>query len=146
MSSGYYTVYVRRIGNLLSLGPHWGSKKRFFLCCLIFSCTYDVAISIKDTVKKMFFVLCYIFLYICCCHFNQNNAKNKFFVLCNISLFICCCDFNQNIAKKHLISKQLKANGLEDFPFKLDSNSLKKIIQGGFEPSPSSLLKMGHGK
>ena len=35
-----------------------------------------------------------------------------------------------NIAKKHLISKQLKANGLEDFPFKLDSNSLKKIIQG----------------
>ena len=35
-----------------------------------------------------------------------------------------------NIAKKHLISKQLKANGLEDFPFKLDSNYLKKIIQG----------------
>ena len=35
-----------------------------------------------------------------------------------------------NIAKKHLINKQLKANGLEDFPFKLDSNSLKKIIQG----------------
>ena len=35
-----------------------------------------------------------------------------------------------NIAKKHLISKQLKANGLEDFPFKLDSNYLKNIIQG----------------
>ena len=50
--------------------------KKTFFCDVLY---FPVALSIKIILKNMFFVLCNIFLYICCCHFNQNNAKRMFY-------------------------------------------------------------------
>ena len=77
-------------------------KNMFFLCWVIFSCTFAVAISIKIMLQERFIVLCNIFLYICCCNFNQNNAKKTFFLCC----VIFSCTFPFAILIKIMLKKR----------------------------------------
>ena len=75
-------------------------NRNAFLCCVIFSCTFAVHFNRKNA-KKKFFVLCYIFLYICCCHFNLKKIlHNTIKYSCSIILIeMATANVQENITQ-----------------------------------------------